>query len=71
MKTWYGMNEVIEQNTKQEITRELYIDGSTAQWSRRIAEVNAALKREAAEKELRRRTKLKQQEQEDAEQAQR
>ena len=46
MKSWHGMNEVIEKNTNEEIIHELYIDGSTAMWTKRIAEVNAAIAKE-------------------------
>ena len=51
MKSWHGMNEIIEKNTNEEIIHELYIDGSTAMWTKRIAEVNAAIAKELEKKQ--------------------
>ena len=52
-KEWISMEKVISENTNQEIIKELYLDGATAQYSKRLKEINDAIKKENQEKELR------------------
>ena len=50
-KEWVSMEKVISSNTNQEIIKELYIDGATAKYSKRLKEINEAIKKEAEEKQ--------------------
>ena len=43
MKNWFDANEVFKRNTEAEVVDELYGNGITAQYTRRIAELNAIL----------------------------
>ena len=52
-KEWVSMEKVISSNTNQEIIRELYVDGATAKYSKRLKEINAAIQKEAEEKQKR------------------
>ncbi len=52
-KKWVSMETVISENTNQEIIRELYVDGATAKYSKRLKEINDAIKKENEEKALR------------------
>ena len=52
-KEWVSMETVISENTNQEIIRELYVDGATAKYSKRLKEINKAIEKENNEKALR------------------
>ena len=56
-KEWISMENVISSNTNQEIIRELYIDGATAKYSKRLKEINAAIKKEDEDKQRKRNKK--------------
>ena len=58
-KKWISMEKVISSNTNQEIIRELYVDGATAKYSRRLKEINAAIEKENNEKRKKSRPKNK------------
>ena len=53
-KNLYDLNDVFAYNTDQEISRELYVDGSTAMYTKRIQEINEAIRREDEAKRARR-----------------
>ena len=53
-KKWISMEHVISSNTNEEIIKELYVDGSTAQYTKRIQELNRLIAEEEAAKQERR-----------------
>ena len=59
-KEWISMEKVISSNTNQEIIRELYIDGATAKYSKRLREINAAIQKEALDKQNRKAARKRQ-----------
>ena len=60
-KKWVSMEKVISENTNQEIIKELYVDGTTAKYTKRLKEINAQIKEENEQKAARKlkRTKSK------------
>ena len=59
-KKWYSLNDVFDSNTQQENIRELYVDGTTAKYTKRLNELNVLIAQEEAEKRARREKREKQ-----------
>lgn len=58
-KKWYSMETVLSTNTNEEIVRELYVDGTTAMYTKRLKEINEEIAKENAAKEERRKQRQK------------